>query len=40
MNTESKEFAEKGITRLFWKYSLFGLAGLIMQACSVIADGI
>ena len=37
---ENNEFAVKNITPLFWKYSLFGLAGLILQACSVIADGI
>lgn len=37
---ETNEFAVKPITPLFWKYSLFGLAGLILQACSVVADGI
>lgn len=37
--SDTDEFAVKKITPLFWKYSLFGLAGLIMQACSVIADG-
>lgn len=36
---ETKEFAEKKITPLFWKYSLLALAGLIAQAISVIADG-
>ena len=39
IENETDEFAVKKITPLFWKYSLFGLAGLIMQACSVIADG-
>lgn len=36
---ETKEFAKKKITPLFWKYSLLALAGLIAQAISVIADG-
>lgn len=37
---ETNEFAVKKITPLFWKYSIFGLAGLSFQAISVIADGI
>lgn len=36
---EAHEFATMKITPLFWKYSLLGLAGLIAQAVSVIADG-
>lgn len=34
------EFAERPITSLFWKYALLGLAGLLLQTASVIADGI
>lgn len=33
------EFGTKKITPLFWKYSLFALAGLILQTSSVVADG-
>lgn len=36
----TNEFAVKKITPLFWKYSILALAGLILQAASVIADGI
>ena len=33
------EFESKSITRLFWKYSLFALAGMAMQGVAVIVDG-
>ncbi len=39
MNVEKSEFRDKKITPLFWKYSLFALAGLLLQALSVVADG-
>ncbi len=34
------EFSSKSISKLFWKYSVFALAGLGFQAASVVADGI
>ncbi|MEG1583505.1 MAG: MATE family efflux transporter [Anaerovorax sp.] len=34
------EFATKPIVPLLWKYALLGLFGLVLQASSVIADGI
>lgn len=34
------EFGTKNITPLFWKYSLFAFAGLLLPSASVIADGI
>lgn len=34
------EFGTANLTKLFWKYSMFSLAGLILQAVSVICDGI
>jgi putative MATE family efflux protein len=37
---ELSEFETKNITPLFWKYSVFALAGLMFQAASVVADGI
>ncbi len=37
--TGESEFATKSITSLFWKYSLFALAGMALQTVSVVADG-
>jgi len=37
--TTVSEFESKSITRLFWKYSLFALAGMTLQMCSTVADG-
>lgn len=34
-----REFGKKSITGLFWKYSLFALAGLAIQGVAAIADG-
>jgi len=34
------EFSSRSISGLFWKYSIFALAGLGFQAASVVADGI
>lgn len=39
-DTVNSEFGSKGITSLFWKYSMFALAGLLFQTSSVVADGI
>ncbi len=36
---EESEFGSKSILRLFWKYSLFALLGLMCQCIQVIADG-
>ena len=36
---ETSEFGTKKMTPLFWKYSIFALAGLMFQAASVVADG-
>lgn len=36
---EESELRNKSITNLFWKYSLFALAGLAVQSLQVIADG-
>jgi Na+-driven multidrug efflux pump len=33
------EFGTKSVISLFWKYSLFALAGLAFQALGVVADG-
>lgn len=38
--TVESEFSSKSITKLFWKYSIFAIAGLGFQAASVVADGI
>ena len=37
--TVDSEFGTKSITSLFWKYSLFALAGMALQTASVVADG-
>lgn len=37
--SSESEFSSKSILSLFWKYSMFALAGLIFQAFSLIADG-
>ncbi|GAB1476289.1 MATE family efflux transporter [Bacillota bacterium] len=37
---QESEFATMKMTPLFWKYSIFALAGLMFQATSVVADGI
>lgn len=39
MVTAESEFSSKSITSLFWKYSLFALAGMALQTTSVVADG-
>ena len=33
------EFESKSITSLFWKYSLFALAGMLVQMVGTVADG-
>lgn len=38
-NTGESEFLTKNITGLFWKYTLFALAGLVAQCAGVVADG-
>lgn len=38
--SNESEFGTKKMTPLFWKYSIFALAGLMFQAASVVADGI
>lgn len=38
--TANSEFGSKEIVPLFWKYSMFALAGLLFQTSSVVADGI
>ena len=37
--TAESEFSSKSITGLFWKYSLFALAGMAVQMGSTVADG-
>lgn len=37
---EASEFGTRKMTPLFWKYSIFALAGLMFQAASVVADGL
>lgn len=37
--TAESEFSSKSITSLFWKYSLFALAGMSVQMASTVADG-
>lgn len=37
--TEESELRNKGITSLFWKYSIFALAGLSLQITQTFADG-
>jgi Na+-driven multidrug efflux pump len=39
MVTAESEFSSKSITSLFWKYSLFALAGMSVQMASTVADG-